>query len=1053
MPYRAIDLPDFNTARTGVDASQLTPPFEFDGAMMRLFPLRANLEKMQTFVDAYLNVVPDELAHFRTFLPYVYLMIINYGKMSVNAANLGWISQNEVAFSIPLLWYRRVGRKLVFHDFAYVSPFIYVDNDLSMTTGREVYGWPKSRVSMDTFATAWMTSPEASAVLARFSAMVYPELYAGMRQTPRTLLEISYSVGSSFTRVPFDPRAPWLPWVTLPKAIVGSMEMMRDYTDVLRGLGFLREQPGAGPEAYVSMLTQLSRSMNPYSPRIGFNTVNLKQFRDAEHPSVAAYQALTNARMSLRRFQSGGLLADRHVLQGDPSGGFSIDVHYYSTAPIIESLGLEIAAERTLGGVTIHTLRPMFPMWLNIDMHYDLARVIAWRARGRGWQDGKGTLARGPHHEPPPSRYNTARGAAEGEVAGPFTFPSTTVRVMPLLADEGKLAAFLRGYLGEPLAGEDVEVLPWGRYVYLVASSYEEMSSMTNDIGWWAERDLIFYVPARVMRGGELWKVVLVPAFAYANSATAALTGAEVSGIPIAKSELESPTNAWMSDEGPRVGTRRALLSTTTMVLPVIELGQKAVDRVIVEVLEGDPIPREDERRWRSVVQGWAQNLKEDLQDKRERAAADPELFAEARAFALQVICQQRSIHVLTLKQFRDSEHPTKACYQAVVEVDRELTHVHQIEEIETSLHIRIHRYPTQHIVETLGLVAMTEEMVRGGVLVHILEPVRPFWMKVALKEHLGRNLFVRAGTGAWSAPERREERIATAAGPPSVGIWTVKAIQREHEPRRLPTLVHDLVRDRGAPTDAPSILDLDIAAVVEAFGPQAILESILSEEWERWDECRWLPSRARIERAATAAREGKAAPDAAFAEFEVLWGVMTRSMLPRTVERMASAEEVEVLLDALLRSRLLEFVAMQHAIRPDDMEGDGARRRRELVEAYWKSVSRLVGIASGHLPSASKFEEEMAEITGQSREATYHSTIRKYARAVKLAHDALLMILAKAHQKPHHAIRRETIANANERERVFPLEHCWNDDWYVGAPLCPPDRPHGEDPPPDTER
>ena len=55
----------------------LTPPFEFDGVMMRVFPLRANMEQVQSFIDAYLNVAPKEVAHFQTFLPYVYLMIIN----------------------------------------------------------------------------------------------------------------------------------------------------------------------------------------------------------------------------------------------------------------------------------------------------------------------------------------------------------------------------------------------------------------------------------------------------------------------------------------------------------------------------------------------------------------------------------------------------------------------------------------------------------------------------------------------------------------------------------------------------------------------------------------------------------------------------------------------------------------------------------------------------------------------------------------------------------------------------------------------------------------
>jgi len=1033
LPHRAIELPDFNTARTAVDASQLTPPFEFDGVIMRVFPLRARLEQLQTFIDAYLNVAPPELAHFRVFLPYVYLMIINYGKMSVTAANLGWISQNEVAFSVPLLWYRKVGRQLAFHDFAYVSPFIYVDNDMSMTTGREVYGWPKSRVSADTFPTAWMTSPEASPVLARFSAMLFPELYAGMRQTPRTLLEIKYSVGSSFSRVPFDPRAAWLPWVGLPKAIAGSVEMARDYADVLRGLGLLREQPGAGPAAYASMLARLSRSLSPYRPRIGFNTINLKQFRDAEHPNLAAYQALTNARMALRRFQGGGLLGDTHMLQGDASGGFSIDVHHYPTAPIVESLGLEVASERAEGGAKVHTLRPNFPMWLDVDMHYDVGHVLAWRAKGRGWHDAHGRPAGEARREVLLTTYNTARGAAEGEVSGPFTFPSATLRVMPLLADDAKLDAFLQNYLGDSLASEGVEVLPWGHYVYLVAFSYEEMSSTTNDIGWWAERELVFYVPARLMRNGALWKVVLVPAYAYANSATAALTGAEVSGLPVAKATLDSPGSPWMGDEGPGVNTRRAVLAASTMVLPVVHLGQKAVERVIIEVLEGDLIPPEDEERWRHVAQGWGRRLKEELREKRRCTLENAAAFARARAHALQLLCEQAPIRHVNLKQFRDAEQPTKACYQAVVEVDRQITQVHHVEEIETALHVRVHRYPTQPIVETLGLVSVTEEVSPGGVLVNVLEPVRPFWMKVSLKEHLGQNLFVRAGSGAWCPSSGAEEPARVEARPLSASA--VKATLLKREPRRLVALMGELV---ASASSAPDTLKFDIAELVDAFGPQVVIESILSEEWERWGDTRWTRARARIERAAMAARESKAPPDAALAEFEVFWSILGAISTSKAAERAPSMTTAELLLAALLRHRLLEFVAAQRVMEIDGPRHESMLHSLELAAVYRGCVGRLVHTVGDERASAAKFEDEMAELESEPLGDVCRHKIRVHARAAGRAYRDLTMLLAKAHQKPYHAIRRGSIANENERGRAFPLEHCWDEGWYVGPPIAP---------------
>ena len=59
-------------------------------------------------------------------------------------------------------------------------------------------------------------------------------------------------------------------------------------------------------------------------------------------------------------------------------------------------------------------------------------------------------------------------------------------------------------------------------YVYLVAINYEEMSSATNNIGWWAERELFFCVPVKVEQKDEKGEWVLrtlglVPTFSYAK--------------------------------------------------------------------------------------------------------------------------------------------------------------------------------------------------------------------------------------------------------------------------------------------------------------------------------------------------------------------------------------------------------------------------------------------------------------------------------------------------------------------------------------------------------
>ena len=92
---------------SGSGALPVSPPFLFSGATARVFPLRANMAQLTHFVDHYVNMdIPPGIVQFRPALPYVYLMVLDYGSMSaasVSAQNVGWVSQHEVAFTVPLL--------------------------------------------------------------------------------------------------------------------------------------------------------------------------------------------------------------------------------------------------------------------------------------------------------------------------------------------------------------------------------------------------------------------------------------------------------------------------------------------------------------------------------------------------------------------------------------------------------------------------------------------------------------------------------------------------------------------------------------------------------------------------------------------------------------------------------------------------------------------------------------------------------------------------------------------------------------------------------------
>src|SRR5258708_1765616 len=143
------DLPRFGDLQ-GRDyyALPLKPPFTINNLSTALFPLRANLDALQGFCNNYLNMIPKELGRFRAFSPYALLMVLDYGSLALDVTNLGWLSQHEICFFVPVEWYKVVRGKWVFQDWAMITPFIYVDDDLSLGMGRTVVGWPKTFVNM-----------------------------------------------------------------------------------------------------------------------------------------------------------------------------------------------------------------------------------------------------------------------------------------------------------------------------------------------------------------------------------------------------------------------------------------------------------------------------------------------------------------------------------------------------------------------------------------------------------------------------------------------------------------------------------------------------------------------------------------------------------------------------------------------------------------------------------------------------------------------------------------------------------------------------------------
>ena len=545
----------YNTARGAASSLQMSPPFAFSDVTMSVFPLRASLARLDTFCQNYLNQAP-ELVQFKPFVPFVYLVILDYGRMSLQAANMGWVSQREVAFGIPLRWLNNGPEGLAFHDWAFTSPFIFVDNEMSMSTGREVYGWPKLLAKLDPSVSEWVRDPHGARRVFQVSTKraahaftgetqeyhpflsVYQHRAAGLFDVPPSMDTITKPIqqfssnAAGFARLGADLVKTFAGMAS--DGITGS-PVLPDFADqdtFRENLSRDKLRAWASPKDWLPGMRDMLWSL---FPRTYANTINFKQFRDAGDPHATCYQAITSARMPVKSVTRGGFLGPQNMMLGQLDGGFRIDVHSLAGLPIVESLGLEVAQEHEANGTHVSSLTPVCPLWMQVDMDYGLADTLVWRGIKDRWAPGSylrqlarskaATASPSDAAVPPPSPpkpdkpaselkqpgkdepddafdldyiktmnfFNTARGATEA-VGGSFTMPNASIRVLPIKADHAALNRFASEYLN---VKKHLKFEAWGDFVYIIICDFDQMNSTMNAISKRRAREINLAVPVK----------------------------------------------------------------------------------------------------------------------------------------------------------------------------------------------------------------------------------------------------------------------------------------------------------------------------------------------------------------------------------------------------------------------------------------------------------------------------------------------------------------------------------------------------------------------------
>jgi hypothetical protein len=739
---KSRQLPEFNTWR-GLGIATGAPPFDFDASTFRYFPLRADFKQLESFCDNYLNIAPD-FAYFRPAMPYAILWIAYYGKMEPSVHSLGWASQSEIFFSVPVEWYQPVNGQYEFRGIASISPFIYLDNEYAQVDGREVYGWPKVQGWITPTVNPWTRNPRNQREVLRFKTRVFDSVYAGDRAVPRDLLVIEEDAPPNPSMLPFQIDNPLNPFTLLPKAALNWGSIFQSTLESMTSIAMENaySDSGAPPIMGPQMLTAMADFMQGFHS----NSINLKQLRDASEPNLVCYRAITNAIMQITSFQQGGMLGDYSLLSGDPSGGYSIHLHRYASEPIIETLGLEVSSEHVVDNEKVSTLKPVMPFWHDLNWRFGDAETICYQDRTGKWrsQNQPGTSKGDPS-------YNIT-GSANFQIAsGPFCFPDANIRVLPFLACKEKLQEICEQYLESMKAPCFTKIEPYGSYVYMFVNTFGKMTSEQDDFGQWADSSVDFCIPVRIYDEDGLDTVALVSPFMYSSSDIGTSTYREVNGWPTNHAQITSPPNSWLGTGGPAAAFTR-LLELKTMGWVTALAGQKSTWTRLIDIYQ---LNRGDDaydlgERWTDGAIVWGKRMRDELQ--RLYVLAFPnhkesENYKVLRALALEFLYNKQPINQISLKQFRDAGSPDDACYQAMVQSSIVIDRLQHIREMKRPLRVRIAKVDTQDIVNTLGLSVLEDDQEGQA---YWLQSSRAFYLKADLRTLPCENLCWRAGSEKW---------------------------------------------------------------------------------------------------------------------------------------------------------------------------------------------------------------------------------------------------------------------------------------------------------------
>ncbi len=295
QPKPPGELPPF---RGGPGCLEISPPYKFKKLEIRSFPLVSCPDKLQKLVDQ-LNIAPPEVCEFRAVGNLVYMQLAVYPYLESESDPEGWFEENELSFNILVACGKRVNGVFVASSLAYYFPFIYVDNDWAIATGREVFGYNKVASKMHFGA-------EGDRELFHLKTLALPVERATERARRVKLVSILETETLSG-------------WRKIFSEVKGAIA---ELGDLAFGPGGLVSNPTLG--VIDSLVKTFAKQ------KVGI--VSLKQFRDAAQPDRACYQAIVSTEFHIDKWYQCAALP----------GKFAARILREDSMPIVEAFGLKV---------------------------------------------------------------------------------------------------------------------------------------------------------------------------------------------------------------------------------------------------------------------------------------------------------------------------------------------------------------------------------------------------------------------------------------------------------------------------------------------------------------------------------------------------------------------------------------------------------------------------------------------------------------------------------------------------------------------------------------